>query len=261
MCQILGVARSSVYYKPRKKPSDSKFENAVIEEFQKSRKNYGTRKLKIVLARRGFAASRRRIGKVMKKYGLVSNYTIKTQPKGKKALVNHDPIENKVDRKFSSRKRFEVVVSDLTYVKVGGKWNYICLLLDLSNREIIGYAAGKNKDAKLVRSAFFTTKADLRKVGYFHTDRGSEFKNRLIEEILAAFGIKRSLSRPGTPIDNAVAESMYSIIKTEFAFRREWVDLDELELDLFDYVNWYNHVRIHGSLGYVTPFEARNQTA
>jgi transposase InsO family protein len=72
---------------------------------------------------------------------------------------------------------------------------------------------------------------------------------------LEAFGIGRSLSAPGTPIDNAVAESMYSVIKTEFAFKREFASFEELELLWFDYANWYNNVRIHGSLGYKTPAE------
>lgn len=79
----------------------------------------------------------------------------------------------------------EVVVSDLTYVKIAGKWNYICILLDLSNRQIIGSAVGKTKDANLVKTAFFMIKTDLRKIKLFHTDRGSEFKNYIIEKFSA----------------------------------------------------------------------------
>ena len=83
-------------------------------------------------------------------------------------------------------------------------------------------------------------------------------KNQAIEQILEAFGIERSLSAKGTPIDNAVAESMYKIIKTEFIFGREFVDMAEFKLYWFDYVNWYNNIRIHGSLGYLTPTEWHN---
>lgn len=71
--------------------------------------------------------------------------------------------------------------------------------------------------------------------------------------MLNTFNILRSLSDKGCPYDNAVAEATYKIIKTEFAFNRIFKSLDELELELFDYVNWYNNVRIHGSLGYRTP--------
>ena len=78
-----------------------------------------------------------------------------------------------------------------------------------------------------------------------------------ISTVLKTFNINRSLSAKGCPYDNAVAEATYKIIKTEFAFNKRFESLEELELELFDYVNWYNNVRIHGSLGYKTPVEFR----
>lgn len=88
------------------------------------------------------------------------------------------------------------------------------MVIDLSNREIIGYSCGANKEASLVKKVFASIKGDLRKVEIFHTDRGSEFDNYLIDETLEAFGIKRSLSAVACPYDNAVAESTFKIIKT-----------------------------------------------
>ena len=90
----------------------------------------------------------RRIRRIMNAVGLVSTYTVK-QYKVHKSKVNEDAIENLVQRQFHREQPLEVVVSDLTYVKVNNKWNYICLILDLHNREIIGYAAGKHKSAEL----------------------------------------------------------------------------------------------------------------
>jgi transposase InsO family protein len=129
MCKVLKIAKSTYYYKEIPHQIDIKFENAVIDEFKKSRNNYGTRKLKIVLKRRRFAVSRRRIGKVMKKYGLVSKYTLR-QKKKKKSNVNEDEIANVLDRQFDGRAEFEVVVSDLTYIKIGGKWHYLCTVFE-----------------------------------------------------------------------------------------------------------------------------------
>ena len=149
-------------------------ENAVIEEFRRSRNNYGTRKLKVMLERRKFKVSRRKIGEVMKKYGLKSNYTLRHAKKGD-TRVNNDEIGNKVEREFDGRKQYEVVVSDLSYVKIGGVWRYICLLLDLCGRKILGSAVGSKKDAKLVETAFYSVDGDLRQIQLFHTDRGSEF--------------------------------------------------------------------------------------
>jgi len=257
MCKILGINRSTIYYKSKPKKVDTELENAVIKEFYNSRENYGTRKLKIVLNRRKFIVSRRRIGKIMSKYSLVSKYTIRNTKKQSNG-VNNDEVSNIVNREFDNRKKYDVVVSDLTYIKIGGKWRYLCLLLDLCGRKILGSAVGNQKDAKLVESAFYTVQSDLRLINIFHTDRGSEFKNHIIGQILDVFGIERSLSAKGTPYDNAVAESMYSIIKTEFAFDREFADLPEFKLFWFDYVNWYNNIRIHGSLGYMTPTQWHN---
>jgi transposase InsO family protein len=256
MCEVLEINRSKVYYKGKAKVEDTALENAVIKEFTASRENDGTRKLKVVLSRK-YVVSRRKIGVIMKKYGLVSKYTIRNAKK-KRSIVNNDEIANKVSREFDGRGKYEVVVSDLTYVKIGGKWRYLCLLLDLCGRKILGSAVGNQKDARLVESAFYTVDCDLRLISMFHTDRGSEFKNQVIEQRLTAFGIERSLSAKGSPHDNAVAEAMYSIIKTEFTFDREFVDLAEFKLYWFDYVNWYNNIRIHGSLNYITPVQWHN---
>jgi transposase InsO family protein len=190
----------------------------------------------------------------MNKYGLVSKYMLRRSKRDKKK-VNNDLIENKVAREFDNREPLEVIVSDLTYVKCEGQWHYICLLLDLHGRKIIGSAIGRNKDAKLVRTAFYSVQIDLRKIRIFHTDRGSEFKNSIVDELMNVFGIERSLSRRGNPIDNAVAESMYNIVKSEFVYGESFRSLEELEIKWFDYVNWYNNIRIHGSLGYVSPVE------
>ena len=113
----------------------------------------------------------------------MSKYTVKSY-RPTKSTVNDDKIAHVLNREFDDKAYRQVVVSDLTYVKVGGRWNYICVLLDLYNREIIGYSAGVNKTAELVKEAIQTIDGNLANIGLFHTDRGSEFKNSLIEEIL-----------------------------------------------------------------------------
>ena len=87
----------------------------------------------------------------MRENSLVSNYTV-AQYKVHKTKSNDANIPNLVNRDFDNRDKLEVAVSDLTYVRVGYRWNYVCTLIDLFNREIIGYAAGEKKDAKLIRS-------------------------------------------------------------------------------------------------------------
>ena len=224
MCRVLNIPRSLVYYKRKIRVCNTKLENAVISIFRESKNNYGTRKIKVELKKQDIIASRRKIRQIMKKYRLISNYTVK-QYKVHKSKCNEEKIDNVVHRQFNDREDLEIVVSDLTYVNVSGKWHYICLLINLFNREIVGYSAGPNKDAKLVYEAFMNSTINLKKVKIFHTDRGNEFKNK--------------------------------IIKTEFAFDRIFESLEQLKLELRSYVLWYNNKRIHSALGYMTPVEYR----
>lgn len=88
----------------------------------------------------------------MRKYGLVSVYT-KRKFRAQKSSVNNANTENVLDRQFKDKRELEVLVSDLTYVEVLGHWNYVCLVLDLFNREIVGHAVGEHKSAELVQEA------------------------------------------------------------------------------------------------------------
>lgn len=139
----------------------------------------------------------------------------------------------------------------LTYVRVGGRWSYVCLPIDLRNREIVGHSAGPRKDADLVRLAFATLDFPISDIEVFHTDRGSEFDSAKIDCLLDAFDVRRSLSKKGRPCDNAVDESANKILKAEFAHTRE------LRVKLSDRVHWYNNFRIHSTLGYMSPVEFR----
>jgi transposase InsO family protein len=257
MCKFLNISRSLIYYHPKVKSISVELDKLIIKIFRDSKNNYGSRKIKKELELKNYFISLRRIRKIMNKYGLVSNYTIK-QFKVNKSKPNEDNVSNIVDRHFNNRDVLEVVISDLTYVRVCNSWNYVCLIIDLFNREIIGFSAGKHKDASTVEKAINSIKYDLKKISIFHTDRGSEFKNKLIEDILIKFDITRSLSNKGTPYDNAVAEATYKIFKTEFCFNRKFNSFEQLELELFDYVNWFNNFRIHGSLDYLTPMQYKS---
>ena len=239
MCRVLQVNRSTYYYEAKQTPDDSALSSEITEIFKASRNNYGTRKRKKELMKTGKQVSRRRIGRIMKQEGLVSNYTT-AQFKLHKDTCNESKTENVPDRQFQGREYRDVVISDLTYV-----------------REIIGYSAGEHKTAELVKEAFQRVEGSLEDIRLFHTERGNKFKNQTIEELPEAFDTERSLSHKGCPYDNAVAEATFKIIKTEFVWNETFADMKELKLKLWDYVNWYNHHRIHSALGYQTPVQYR----
>ncbi|WP_462130986.1 IS3 family transposase [Staphylococcus aureus] len=262
MGNVLKILRSTYYDSIKRKDNkitkdDSNVERAVINIFNANRKVFATRRIKNHLNDKGHTVSRRKIGRIMKKYNLVSVYT-KAKYKNHPKETNEKLIKNHLNRAFNREQPMETLVNDLTYVKVAGTWHYICLFIDLFNREIVGYSAGKNKDANLVSKAISRINHNLEQIKLFHTDRGKEFDNHLIDEVLETFKIKRSLSTKGCPYDNAVAEATMKAMKTEFVKQMQFENLEQLKTELFDYVNWYNNFRPHSSLQYLTPVAFKN---
>ena len=255
-CRILGVPRSTYYWMiehPEAERVDP-IAGDVHAIWRDSHERYGARKIKAALERRGVTASRRRIVNIMKRRGMTSAYARRTF-KPHKTRVNEARLANILDREFDGYEPRTHLASDLTYVRVGGKWAYVCLLIDLANRSIAGHSADTSRTADLVMAAFATLDFPLTEVEVFHTDRGSEFDNMLIDELLNSFQINRSLSMKGCPYDNAVAESTFKMIKAEFVYSRRFETLEQLQLELLDYVHWFNNIRLHGPLGYLSPAE------
>lgn len=152
MCKILSVAKSNYYYEINRveREDETNYDKVVIKAFMETDSNYGARKLKKELANIDIQLSRRKIRIIMIKNALISSYTV-LQYKPPKSAPSEQKTENILDRSFDDRVQYEVVVSDLTYVNVKGRWYYICILIDLFNREIIGHSCGANKDAALVK--------------------------------------------------------------------------------------------------------------
>ena len=149
----------STYYRLRNEPDPEErtdpIADAVEEEFRKSGGRYGARRIKKAPAKREIVASRRRIGEVMKSRNLASCYT-KAKFKPRPDRPNEAELPNVLDREFDGHAPRTRIASGLTYVRVPGTWCYICLLIDLRNREIVGHAAGARKDSNLVKAVFAT---------------------------------------------------------------------------------------------------------
>lgn len=248
--------RSSYYYQAVETVSETDLDETIKTIFLDSKSRYGARKIKKRLESKGIILSRRRVRRIMKRLHLASVYqkaSFKPCSKGK----NDASIPNLLARQFHQQEPLEAIVTDLTYVRVNKRWAYVCLIIDLFNREIIGVSLGWQKTAELVKQALQSVPYALTKVKLFHSDRGKEFDNQLIDEMLEAFGITRSLSQAGCPYDNAVAESTYRSFKLEFINQETFQSLEELILKTKDCVHWWNHHRLHSSLNYQTPITKR----
>ena len=229
---------------------------AVVAAHAASKGRYGSRKIKASLERSGVTVSRRRVCRITGENGLASAYgrkRFKVHPRGGQR-------GRRAERRRARPRRQGVsthICSDLTYVRVGASWNYVCLLVDPCNREIVGHSAGPRKDARLVKSAFATLSFPISDIEVFHTDRGSEFDNAEIDLMLEAFGIERSLSAKGCPCDSAVDESTNRILKAELVHRETFGTTRGLRAKLSDYVHRYGNFRIRSTLGCMSPVEFR----
>ena len=160
-----------------------------------------------------------------------AEYTVKRY-KNRSKEVNSVAIANVLQRNFTVGVKANVIVADLTYIKVGQKWNYLCVLLELSARKIAGFSVGQHKTAELVMQALSQIKAPLSSIALFHSDRGKEFDNQLLDSCIEVLDFIRSLSNKGCPYNNTVAEAIFKIIKTEFVQNKVFTDIMNLDNEL-----------------------------
>ena len=218
----------------------------------------GAGKIKAALERRGVTASGRRIVDIMKRRGMTSAYARRTS-EPHKTRADEARLANILDREFDGYEPRTHLASDLTYVRVGGKWAYACPLIDLANRSIAGHSADTSRTADLVMAAFATLDFPLTEVEVFRTDRGGGFDNARIDELLDVFDIRGSPSGKGDPYDNAVVESTNRLLKKELIYRNHYTSLEQLRSDPDDYVWRSDNQRLHSTLGYRSPNEFTQQ--
>ena len=219
----------------------------------------GAGKIKAALGRRGVTASGRRIVDIMKRRGVTGAYARGTS-EPHRTRADGAGLADILDRGSDGYGPRAHLAGDLTYVRVGGEWAYVCLLIGLANRGIAGRGAGTGRAAGLVMAAFATLNFPLlTEVEVFRTDRGGGFDNARIDELLDVFGIRRSLSGKGDPYDNAVVEATDRLLKKELIYRNHYTNPEQLRSDPDDYVWWSDSQRLHSTLGYRSPNEFTQQ--
>ena len=165
---------------------------------------------------------------------------------------------NHLEQKFEQKAPNLVWVSDITYLKVAGKWYYLCIIIDLYSRKVIAWDISAKPDTDLVISVFNKayTKRNISDGLMFHSDRGTQYTAFKFRKLLDELNVVQSFSKKGYPFDNAVAESFFKYLKKEETNRRTFSSLSELKLSIFEYIEgFYNSKRPHSSLGDLTPNE------
>ena len=150
----------------------------------------------------------------------------------------------------------ELWAGDITYLRLGSKFLYLAVVLDLYNREIVGWSIGESLETNLVLTALDNA---MRKHGpnaeiIFHSDRGSQYASEAYRNFLKRKNMKPSMSRKGNCYDNAYVESWFASLKKEWIYRKSYSSETELKALVFEYIEvWYNKKRRHSSLGYLSP--------
>jgi len=161
-------------------------------------------------------------------------------------------------QEFQVKDPGEVLAGDITYVRTNKGWVYLAVVMDLYNREVVGYETGKKIDSELVKRALSHALGKGIKPAIFHSDRGSQYSSASFKAMLEENRIKASQSRGGCPYDNACVESFFATAKKELIFGKQYDNIKEVEADIYDYMeNFYNRKRLHSYLGYMSPVEYR----
>ena len=151
-------------------------------------------------------------------------------------------------------------VSDITYLPLAnGSWAYLCAFQDMATKHVVGWHVGASMPEELVTTAlqraFFAQPPTPSLL--VHADRGGQYGGNAYRALLRQHGALRSQSRRGDCYDNAQAESLWSRLKIEVLELREWpvfADLADAQASVADYFDYYNHQRLHSSIGYQTPY-------
>ena len=263
LCKAVNLHHSVYYYHKQNKENSYKKANEILdkkilEEFEKSKKRYGSPKITNILNKQGIKVSQKRVARRMKVLKIRSIIVKKFNHNGNKK-VDDTNKENLLAQNFKAEKPGEKWVGDITYIytKETG-WTYLAIVMDLFDLKVIGWSYGLNMTAELVISAFNKAKTirEITQGMIFHSDLGSQYTSNEFEKLLVGNNVKHSYSKKGYPYDNASMESFNAILKKEEVNVSTYETFNEAKLAIFEFIeSWYNNTRIHSSIDYKTPNE------
>jgi len=237
-----------------------------VKLFKNNYSVYGRRKLTRVAKKKGLDVGRDQVARLMKREG------IRGASRAKKRFTTHaDPsavrAPDLVNRNFTATRPDQLWVADFTYCSTWSGIVYVAFITDVFSRRIVGWKAARSMTAQLVIDALnmaaWTRRHSSLANLTCHTDAGSQYTSISYTDRLSDFDIDPSIGTIGDSYDNAMAESMFAIFKTEL-FRNpavlanyggHWKGLDDLEIATCAWVSWFNEERIHGELDDLTPAE------
>lgn len=265
MCRVLEVSPSGFHAAQKRAPSARAQQDAVLlgkvrAVHTRSRKRYGSPRVTRQLRRAGERISAKRVARVMREDGLAAR-----RPRGfvvTTTSAHADPVApNLLAREFAvgpTRPCNTIWASDITYIPTRAGWLYLAVVLDLASRRVVGWATSASLDTALPLTALQRALAvrEPPRGLVHHSDRGSQYASAEYRACLAAHGGILSMSRRGDCWDNAVVESFFATLEWELLMDEDFATHAAANRALVEFINvWYNHERLHSTLGYKTPVE------
>jgi len=228
-----------------------------VEIFQAHRGVYGSPRIHAVLAEQGIRIGRKRVVRLMQQVRLSAHcriHRVVTTYANPQARV----AENVLNREFEAEQPNQKWVADVTYVATASGWLYLAVVLDLFSRRIVGWAMAATFDEQLVERALSMALTQRKPTAglLHHSDRGCQYTSEAYQRFLKTHGIQVSMSRKGNCWDNAVMERFFGTLKRECTSREHFKTHEQARTAIFEYMEaFYNRVRKHSTLGYLSPVQ------
>ena len=257
LCEALQVSRSGFYRWKSVKREVCAVDKAVLTAFGCHKGRAGAPCLTGDVRAAGVAVSERTVGRSLRKQGLRCRH--KRKFRHTTDSKHNLPIApNLLNRQFTVSKPNVAWVGDITFIQTQEGWLYLATMIDLFNRQVVGWQVSTRIDQVLVNDALNSALLTRGKPSgvIVHTDRGSQYCAHSFKAILAEHGCLQSMSRKGNCWDNAVAESFFATFKKQTVFGNPIGTRQELRQQVFEFIEiYYNRVRRHSANGWVTPVE------
>jgi transposase InsO family protein len=268
MCRVLKVSRSGYYAWRRRDPSrreieDRRHADAIRTAHVASRGTYGSPRIYEVLQQERTPCGKHRVARIMREEGLRGRAARRFRSVSTKRSTLPAP-PNRLAGNFEAAAPNRIWVGDLTQVRTREGWLFLAILLDLFSRKIVGYATSPRPLQELALEALAQAIATRRpQAGLIHhTDRGGQYLSAEYQDQLDRHGMVCSMSRAGHCQDNAVAESFFHTLKSEWIYHFDFKTREQARLAIFDYVEgFYNPTRMHSTLDYHSPDEYEKMKA
>jgi putative transposase len=266
ICALYGVTRVGYYaWRARgesaRREQDRTLLRTIRAMFDRSRGTYGSPRIHQALRAAGTRVSRRRVERLMREAGLRARAAkLYRAIPGLHAFFTSIP-NRQLERLATGPD--QVWVGDITYLKVGGTWRYLAVVMDRYSRRIVGWSVGRHKDARLTLAALNHAVVNRRPPPgiIFHTDRGIEYAAYAFRARLAALGFVQSMNRPREVTDNAHMESFFHSMKTDVIHGVSLASPKAVGRLMRSYLPYYNRVRLHSGLGYCSPVDYESRRA